>query len=138
MRYHLSDMLILEQVSDEPKKPYGIIKGIMAKFDIDYKPSTGMIYPALNRMQKSGYIKKTIDGYSITEEGKKYRSGNRENYEMMISNFMDNKLFFKNLRKAVKDLISTIKEANKDYIRSNQETIIKEIGEISKKIKNKE
>jgi len=79
-----------------------------------------------------------MDGYIITEEGKKYRSNNRENYEKLISNFMDNKLFFRNLRKAVRDLISTIKESDKSYIRENQETIIEEIGEISRKIKNKE
>ncbi|ARD85638.1 transcriptional regulator [Ferroplasma acidiphilum] len=138
MRYHLSDMLILEQVSESPKKPYRIIKGIVGKFDIEYKPSTGMIYPAIDRLLKAGYIKKTIDGYIITEEGKKYRSNNRENYEKLISNFMDNKLFFRNLRKAVRDLISTIKESDKSYIRENQETIIEEIGEISRKIKNKE
>jgi len=138
MRYHLSDMLILEQVSESPKKPYRIIKGIVGKFDIEYKPSTGMIYPAIDRLLKAGYIKKTMDGYIITEEGKKYRSSNRENYEMLISNFMDNKLFFKNLRKAVRDLISTIKESDKSYIRENQETIIEEIREISRKIKNKE
>ncbi|EQB73019.1 MAG: transcriptional regulator [Ferroplasma sp. Type II] len=138
MKYHLSDMLILEQVSGEPKKPYRIIKGIIAKFEMDYKPSTGMIYPAIDRMIKAGYIIKTPEGYIITEEGKKYRSKNRENYEMMISNFLDNKLFFKNLRKAVRELIMTIKEADKDYIREKQDIIIEEIGRISRKIKNKE
>jgi len=138
MKYHLSDMLILEQISGEPKKPYRIIKGIIAKFDIDYKPSTGMIYPAIARMLKAGYMKKTPDGFIITEEGKKYRLSNMENYEMLMSNFMDNKLFFKNLRKAVRELISTIKDADKDYIKTNQETIIEEIGQISRKIKNKE
>jgi len=138
MKYHLSDMLILEQVSGEPKKPYRIIKGIIAKFEMDYKPSTGMIYPALDRMIRAGYIIKTPEGYIITEEGKKYRSKNRENYEMMISNFLDNKLFFKNLRKAVRELIMTIKEADKDYIKEKQDIIIDEIGKISRKIKNKE
>jgi len=138
MKYHLSDMLILEQISGEPKKPYRIIKGIIAKFDIDYKPSTGMIYPAIARMLKAGYMKKTADGFIITEEGEKYRLSNMENYQMLISNFMDNKLFFKTLRKAVRELISTIKDADKDYIKTNQETIIEEIGQISSKIKNKE
>ena len=80
----------------------------------------------------------TPEGYIITEEGKKYRSKNRENYEMMISNFLDNKLFFKNLRKAVRELIMTIKEADKDYIREKQDIIIDEIEKISRKIKNKE
>ena len=57
---------------------------------------------------------------------------------MMISNFLDNKLFFKNLRKAVRELIMTIKEADKDYIREKQDIIIDEIEKISGKIKNKE
>ena len=57
---------------------------------------------------------------------------------MMISNFLDNKLFFKNLRKAVRELIMTIKEADKDYIREKQDIIIDEIEKISREIKNKE
>jgi DNA-binding PadR family transcriptional regulator len=136
MKYHLSDMLILEQVYDGPKKPYKIIKGSISKFQMDYKPSTGMIYPAIERMLKAGYIKKTSAGYIITEEGKAYNEENKDNYEKLISNFLDNKLFFKNLRKAAKELFTTIKEADKEYIKSNQERIIEEIMEISRKIKN--
>ncbi|WP_337860319.1 PadR family transcriptional regulator [Ferroplasma sp.] len=142
MKYHLSDMLILEQVSDGPKKPYRIIKGIMSKFEKDYKPdykpSTGMIYPAIDRMVKAGYIKKVADGYAITPEGDEYRLKNKENYEMMISNFLHNKLFFKNLKKSVKDLIAAINEADKDYIKANQDEIIDEIDEISRKIRKME
>ena len=88
MKYHLSDMLILEQVSMEPKKPYRIIKGIILKFQMDYKPSTGMIYPAIDRLLKAGFIKKTSEGFIITEAGEKYRKENQENYDMLISNFL--------------------------------------------------
>jgi DNA-binding PadR family transcriptional regulator len=138
MKYHLSDMLILEQVSESPKRPYGIIKGIMSKFEIDYKPSTGMIYPAIDRMLKAGYIKKVSSGYIITPEGQAYRTENMGNYEKIISNFLDNKLFFKKLRKSVKELIAAMKEADKNYIKANQDKIIGEIDKISEKIRNME
>ncbi len=138
MKYHLSDMLILEQVSTEPRKPYRIIKGIINKFQMDYKPSTGMIYPAIDRLVKAGFIKKTPEGFVITEAGKKYRDENRGNYEMLISNFMDNKLFFKNLRKAVKDLINSIKEADKEYIKSHQDEIIVRISNIAEMVRKEE
>lgn len=138
MKYHLSDMLILEQVSMEPKKPYRIIKGIILKFQMDYKPSTGMIYPAIDRLLRAGFMKKTSDGFIITETGKKYREENQENYDMLISNFMDNKLFFKNLRKAIKDLINSIKDADKEYIKSRQDEIIAQIGNIADRVKKRE
>jgi DNA-binding PadR family transcriptional regulator len=137
MKYHLSDMLILEQVSMETKKPYRIIKGIILKFQMDYKPSTGMIYPAIDRLLKAGFIKKTSEGFIITEAGKKYRKENQENYEMLISNFMDNKLFFRNLRKAIKDLINSIKDADKGYIKSHQDEIISQIGNIAEGVRNR-
>ena len=135
MKYHLSDMLILEQVSTEPKKPYRIIKGIILKFQMDYKPSTGMIYPAIDRLLKAGFIKKTPEGFIITEAGKEYRKDNQENYDILTSNFMDNKLFFRNLRKAIKDLINSIKEADKEYIKSHQDEIIEQIGNIAEKVR---
>ena len=137
MKYHLSDMLILEQVSMEPKKPYRIIKGIILKFQMDYKPSTGMIYPAIDRLLKAGFMKKTSEGFIITEAGKKYRKENQENYDMLISNFMDNKLFFRNLRKAVKELINSIKDADKEYIKSHQDEIISQIGYIAERVRNR-
>jgi DNA-binding PadR family transcriptional regulator len=138
MKYHLSDMLILEQVSREPKKPYRIIKGIILKFQMDYKPSTGMIYPAIDRLIRAGFIKKTPEGLVITEAGKKYREENQENYDILISNFMDNKLFFRNLRKAIKDLINGIKEADKEYIKSHQDEIIAQIGNIAERVRRGE
>lgn len=138
MKYHLSDMLILEQVSLEPKKPYRIIKGIILKFQMDYKPSTGMIYPAIDRLLKDGFVKRTPEGFIITEAGKKYRDENQENYETLISNFMDNKLFFRNLRKAIKDLFNSIKDADKEYVKLHQDEIITQIGNIAERVRNRE
>jgi len=136
MDFHLSDMLILEQLYNGPKKPYGIIKGIINKFSMDYKPSTGMIYPSLKRLLYNKYIKKDINGYSITGEGKKYFDENYNEYNKMVLNFIDNKIFFKNLRKAIKNLFDVIHNADKNYIGNNQVKIINKINKIAEEIKN--
>ena len=138
MNFHLSDMFILEQLQSSQKKPYAIIKGIVNKFDSDYKPSTGMIYPSLRRLSYSYYIKKSDKGYEITDKGRKYFSDNYDEYNKMVSNFIYNKIFFKNLRKAMKNLFHAIQNADKNYIEVNQENIINEVNEIAEKIRKGE
>jgi hypothetical protein len=56
----------------------------------------------------------------------------------MISNFIYNKIFFKNLRKAMKNLFHAIQNADKNYIEVNQENIINEVNEIAEKIRKGE
>ncbi len=129
-------MFILEQLKYGQKKPYAIIKGIINKFDFDYKPSTGMIYPSLKRLLSNYYIKKSDYGYEITDSGIKYFNENYDNYNKMVSNFIDNKIFFNNLRKAIKNLFDVIKDTDKDYIKINQENIINKINKIAEEIKN--
>ncbi len=136
MKFHLSDMLILEQLESGPKKPYRIIKGIMSKFEVDYKPSTGMIYPALDRLVKAGYVVKNSNEFSITSEGYNHIRENSEEYKKMTEIFLYNKLFFKNLRKSIKDMFAAIKEADRNYIESNQDIILKKISAITDEIKN--
>ncbi|MEM0139829.1 MAG: PadR family transcriptional regulator [Ferroplasma sp.] len=133
MNFHLSDMLILEQLKSGQKRPAAIIKGIMAKFEVDYKPSTGMIYPALERLEKAGYIKK-LEGYSITADGIEYLHSNEAAYSKMVSLFLYNKLFFKNLRSAIKNMYNAIKDADRNFIESNQEEIVNEINAITEMI----
>ncbi len=138
MNFHLSDMLILEQLHSGQKKPYAIIKGIVSKFNFDYKPSTGMIYPSLKRLLSNYYIKKSDRGYEITDRGKEYFNDNYNDYSKMVSNFIYNKIFFKNLRKAIKNLFHAIRNADKDYIEANQENVINKINKIAEEIRGDE
>ncbi|WP_061950953.1 PadR family transcriptional regulator [Acidiplasma cupricumulans] len=93
MKAHISDLFILEQIYSTEKKPYDIIKGIRKKFDADYKPSTGMIYPSLKRLMGNNLITKNEGRYKITEAGIEYFNKNKENYEKMVENFTENKIF---------------------------------------------
>ena len=137
MRSHLSDLFILEQVYTSNKKPYHIIKGIVKKFDTDYKPSTGMIYPALKRLINMKMITKKDDGYAITPMGREYFDKNKENYGKMVDNFTENKIFFKNMKKSIGNLIEALKNSEKSYINDNQWKIIDYVDDITAKIRDK-
>ncbi len=137
MKSHLSDLFILEQVYDSNKKPYRIITGIVKKFDTDYRPSTGMIYPALKRLTSMEMIVKKDDGYAITRNGIEYFDKNKENYRKMVDNFTENKIFFKNMRKSIRNLIDTLRNSEKDYINKNQAKIIECVDDITAKIRDK-
>lgn len=73
------ELLILYELSKKTLTMYGISKEIKKEFSVLTMPSYGTIKPALNRLDKGGYIKstKTISNggrpsnfYSITNSGK--------------------------------------------------------------------
>lgn len=73
------ELLILFELSKKVLTMYGISKEIRLEFSVLTTPSYGTIKPALNRLEKSGYLKtqKTMSGggrpstyYSITSAGK--------------------------------------------------------------------
>ena len=131
---NISDMLILEQIYYEEKKPYSIIKGIIEKFHENYKPSTGMIYPSLRRLQRDNYIIKMESGYKITELGREYFNKNFDEYTKISINYIQNHSFFKDLRKYEKELFKELVNVNPDYIKENGDFIISTISNLMKRI----
>ena len=74
------ELLILFELENKVLTMYGISKEIRSTFSVLTTPSYGTIKPALNRLEKSGYVKtqKNMSSggrpsvyYSITPEGKK-------------------------------------------------------------------
>lgn len=72
------ELLILFELNRNTLTMYGVSKSIRADFSVLTTPSYGTIKPALNRLEKSGFLKtqKTISKggrpstyYSITKEG---------------------------------------------------------------------
>lgn len=72
------ELLILYQLSEKVLTMYGISKEIRNSFSVLTTPSYGTIKPALNRLEKSGFVKtqKTMSAggrpstyYSVTKEG---------------------------------------------------------------------
>ncbi|MCM1003903.1 MAG: PadR family transcriptional regulator [Candidatus Gastranaerophilales bacterium] len=73
------ELLILHELNKKVLTMYGISKEIRLEFSVLTTPSYGTIKPALNRLEKSGFIKtqKTMSNggrpstyYSITSQGK--------------------------------------------------------------------
>lgn len=52
-----------------------------------------MIYPSLKRLMGNNLITKNEGRYKITEAGIEYFNKNKENYEKMVENFTENKIF---------------------------------------------
>lgn len=72
------ELLILFELNKKVLTMYGVSKEIMKEFSVLTTPSYGTIKPALNRLEKSGYVKtqKSMSSggrpstyYSITKEG---------------------------------------------------------------------
>lgn len=91
----ITDLLVMDQLSDGPKYPYQIIKGIFEKFGSRYKPSTGVIYPCLRRLQEKGYVRKDKRYYALTEQGKKVMEENRDVLDMRISGYFESREFYR-------------------------------------------
>ncbi|MCS7096344.1 MAG: PadR family transcriptional regulator [Nitrososphaerota archaeon] len=72
----LLDLIVLQLLSASPMHGYQIISKIRRNFGIYFGPST--IYPLLNSLEKSGYVKSEWDMshdrprkvYTLTDEGK--------------------------------------------------------------------
>ena len=50
------ELLILYKLSDKVLTMYGILKEILESFSVLTTPSYGTIKPALNRLEKAGFI----------------------------------------------------------------------------------
>ena len=74
--------LTLSALFERPMCGYEVIKWISDRFFGFYKPSPGLIYPVLKRLEDEGYVDSKIIGnrrlYSITEEGKRHLEEIRE------------------------------------------------------------
>ena len=94
-RISLFQLLMLIQLSSEPKYGYEILKELKEHFGNTWNPRTGTIYPALRSLEMRGFIKTTLkDGkefYNLTEKGESIMNKLLNNIEKEIS--FSNKYF---------------------------------------------
>jgi len=112
-RISLFQLLMLIQLSSEPKYGYEILKELKEHFGTTWIPKTGTIYPALRSLEKRGFIKTSFkDGkefYILTEKGLSIMNSLLENIENEIS--FSNKYFefiHQNLSVSIKERIIDI------------------------------
>ena len=72
MRFRGLRPIVLDLLSDDPKKGSEIMSAMEEKTEGRWRPSPGSIYPMLAGMEAEGLIQKNPDGrYSLSEDGKK-------------------------------------------------------------------
>jgi DNA-binding PadR family transcriptional regulator len=97
-------LLILHQLAESPSHGYEIIKALEERSGGFYRPSPGMIYPALSYLEEIGYATVEADGakklYHITGTGKTKLAENRETIEALLKQFANIGGKMGNLRRA--------------------------------------
>lgn len=94
-RISLFQLLMLIQLSSEPKYGYEILKELKEHFGSTWNPRTGTIYPALRSLEMKGFIKTSLredkEFYVLTDKGKSIMNILLNNIEKEIS--FSNKYF---------------------------------------------
>ena len=82
-------LIILSLIFEKPSHGYEIIKEIEQKSSGIYKPSPGMIYPALTYLEEAAFTESEAEGakklYKITESGKKHVEENKAKIDEILS-----------------------------------------------------
>ncbi|HWC18826.1 MAG TPA: PadR family transcriptional regulator [Terriglobales bacterium] len=88
------DLLILQTLQWGPQHGYGISQAIRLKSGELFDIETGSLYPALHRLERSGWItsewktsenKQRVKQYRLTISGKKKLSNERSRWQMFAA-----------------------------------------------------
>ncbi|WP_427306738.1 PadR family transcriptional regulator [Cupriavidus sp. H39] len=82
-------LLLLAILEEKPSHGYELIKAIETRTNGFYKPSPGVVYPALTYLEEVGYASVDTEGnkkrYQLSGTGKGHLAANRERVEVMIA-----------------------------------------------------
>ena len=83
-------LVLLHLIGEKPSHGYELIKAIEDRFNGEYSPSPGVVYPTLTLLEEMGYT--TVDAsdggrkrYTITDAGKEHLTANRETADAMLA-----------------------------------------------------
>lgn len=88
------DLLILQTLQWGPQHGYGISEAIRLKSRESFDVETGSLYPALHRLERSGWIssewktsenKQRVKEYRLTASGKKQLANERSRWERLAA-----------------------------------------------------
>lgn len=81
-------LLILSLLAEKPRHGYEIIKALDERSNGYYRPSPGMVYPALTYLDEIGYATVEVEGtkkrYSITADGIAYLENHRTAVDTLL------------------------------------------------------
>jgi len=79
--------LLLALLNDEPRHGYQLTKQIETRSNGCYRPSAGMVYPALAHLEEAGLAQALSSGkrkaYGLTEAGRRELEASREGIELL-------------------------------------------------------
>lgn len=82
-------LMLLGLLEEQPSHGYELIKALEARTNGFYKPSPGMVYPALTYLEEVGHASVDSEGnkkrYALAEPGKRFLDENRERLEFMFN-----------------------------------------------------
>ncbi|ACV24946.1 PadR family transcriptional regulator [Methanocaldococcus fervens] len=129
--------LILYLLEKEELHGYAIMQKLNEMF-VYYKPSSGVIYPTLQSLRRSGYIeavkKEDKKLYKITEKGKKYLKENEEKLENIFSHIEAVRGFYELGGKELKDAARLIVKNFHNLNDRQKKEIEKTLKETARKI----
>lgn len=82
-------LLLLSLLDEKPSHGYELIKALETRTGGFYKPSPGVVYPALTFLEDVGYATVDLEGnkkrYQLSEAGRAYLDQNRVRLEQMVA-----------------------------------------------------
>ncbi len=83
-------LLLLALIADQPSHGYDLIRTIEAKFQGNYAPSAGTIYPTLTLLEEQDMIAGAAESggkksYAATPKGREYLAGNSEQVKALMA-----------------------------------------------------
>ncbi|WP_183293397.1 PadR family transcriptional regulator [Cupriavidus alkaliphilus] len=82
-------LLLLSLLEEKPSHGYELIKALETRTNGFYKPSPGVVYPALTYLEEVGYATVDTEGnkkrYQLSETGKAHLAANRERVDVMVA-----------------------------------------------------
>jgi DNA-binding PadR family transcriptional regulator len=86
-------LLLLALLAEKPSHGYELIKALEERSNGFYKPSPGMVYPALTYLEELGYATVEAEGskklYSIAEPGRQHLERNRSVAEAILAKLQE-------------------------------------------------
>jgi len=82
-------LMLLSLLEEKPSHGYELIKALETRTNGFYKPSPGMVYPALTFLEEVGYATVDTEGnkkrYQLAEPGRAHLEANRERLALMLN-----------------------------------------------------
>ena len=81
-------LLLLALLEEKPSHGYELIKALETRTSGFYKPSPGMVYPALTYLEEVGYATVDTEGnkkrYHLSDAGRAYLTANKDRLDLML------------------------------------------------------